>query len=225
MVSRDECLGLLAIASYTANAFDEDDETLLSNVASQAALAIDNARQHAEVKEQARRDSLTGVYNHGYFLARLNEAIELGRQNQSPVALIMLDIDKFKAYNDTYGHFVGDEVLRQLAQTIQKHIQKTDFVGRWGGEEFAIALPGSTADDACQVAQKLRAALVALELFARTGERISSPTVSQGIACFPEQALSASELVDVADQALYQAKGGGRDQVRSASASQSAHRV
>lgn len=226
MVSRDECLGLLAIASYTANAFDEDDETLLSNLAAQAALAIDNARQHAAVKEQARRDSLTGVYNHGYFLERLHQAIEHAQENQSPVALIMLDIDYFKNYNDTYGHIVGDEVLRRLAQMIQAHIQPADFVGRWGGEEFAIALPGSTGSDANQVAQRFRNSLAELELFAHPGgankppKHIPSPTVSQGIACFPAQALSAGELVDVADQALYLAKGAGRDQVQ-----QSDHQV
>jgi diguanylate cyclase (GGDEF)-like protein len=208
-----ELLGLLALASYTPNAFDEDDAAILSNVAGQAALAIDNARHHAEVEEQARRDSLTGAYNHGYLLRRLEEEVELARPNQTPVSLIMMDIDYFKQYNDTYGHVVGDEVLCLLVQAVQLHIKKADVVGRWGGEEFAVALPGTSSRQALMVAERIRSTLASMELSDRDGNPIPKPTVSQGIATFPQDVNSAPELVDVADQALYVAKQRGRDQI------------
>jgi diguanylate cyclase (GGDEF)-like protein len=209
----DELLGLLALASYTPNAFDDDDAALLSNVTAQAALAIDNARHHAEVEEQARRDSLTGAYNHGYLLRRLEEEVELARPSQTPVSLIMMDIDYFKQYNDTYGHVVGDEVLCLLVQAILSHVKKSDIVGRWGGEEFAVALPGTSNQQALMVAERIRGTLAIMELTDRNGNPIPKPTVSQGIATFPQDVNEATALVDVADQALYVAKQRGRDQI------------
>lgn len=210
----NQLFGLLAVASYAPYAFDEKDVSLLTSVASQAALALDNAQQHDRVKEQARRDSLTGAYNHGYLLQRLSEEVERSRQAGTPVSLIMLDVDYFKEYNDTYGHVMGDEVLRQIVVAIQTHIKKTDIVGRWGGEEFAIALPGTPPQLAQQVTERVRNTLANLKLIDTHGNAIPSPTVSQGIAAFPDNARDAAELVDIADQALYEAKRSGRDQVR-----------
>jgi diguanylate cyclase (GGDEF)-like protein len=213
ILAGENSLGLLAIASYNVNVFDNDDVTLLNNVAAQAALALDNARQHAEVKEQARRDSLTGVYNHGELLLRLEKEVEKGRKEESPVSLIMLDIDFFKEYNDTYGHILGDEVLHLLATTIQSHVKKSDIVGRWGGEEFAIALPGADTEQATWVANRIRKSLLQIEMRNKHSADIPSPTVSQGIATFPQHADDAAQLIGIADIALYQAKGRGRDQV------------
>ncbi len=213
MLANDRILGVLAIASYKTHAFDEDDQMLLNNVAAQAALAIDNANQHAKVKEQARRDSLTGAYNHGHLLHLLQEAIDQDPQPDVPVSLIMLDIDFFKQYNDRYGHKVGDAVLRQLVEAIQTHVKKTDIVGRWGGEEFAVGLPHADTDQALAVAQRIRQTLAAIPIYDKHGQSIPSPTVSQGIATFPTHASDSSELVDVADEALYRAKDAGRDQI------------
>ena len=209
----DELLGLLALASYKPHAFDDEDVIILSNVAAQAALAIDNARHHAEVEEQTRRDSLTGAYNHGYLIRRLGEEVELAKQDNTPVSLIMMDIDYFKQYNDTYGHIVGDEVLCLLVQAILEHVKKTDIVGRWGGEEFAVALPGTSSRQALIVAERIRSTLANMVLNDRDGNPIPKPTVSQGIATFPNDVGDATLLVDVADQALYIAKKRGRDQI------------
>ena len=229
IVSGARVLGTLAVASYTPNAFGQEDVNLLENIAAQAALAIDNAHQHEAVKEQARRDSLTEAYNHGYFLRLLNEAVEQAQAAGEPVALIMLDIDLFKHYNDVHGHAVGDQVLCQLVQAIQEHVERRDpwdgiepsprmdkvngFVGRWGGEEFGIGLPGATLAQAAQVAELVRQTLRDVHLSTRDGQPVAPPTVSQGVAAFPQQAGDAAELVDIADAALYRAKGAGRDQV------------
>lgn len=206
--------GILAVASYHPHAFDEDDVALLMNVAGQAAMALDNARHHAEVEEQSRRDSLTGIYNHSYFLTRLHQEINAARELGAPVSMIMLDIDHFKKYNDTYGHVTGDQVLQLVVYSINSNINPTDLAGRWGGEEFGIVLPGRTAKEAWGVAMRIRRTLDSLPVFDNTGNGVPAPTISQGIASFPAHAASASQLVDVADRALYQAKDKGRDQIQ-----------
>ncbi len=211
----DAVTGVLVIASYAPNAFQEDDVALLISMAGQAALAINNARRHAEVEEQSRRDSLTGVYNHSHFVQRLNQEVEKAAENGESLALIMLDIDFFKNYNDTYGHVTGDQVLRTMVHAIQAHVRSTDLVGRWGGEEFAIALPGSDAFTACQIAAGIRETLANLPIVVND-HSVPGPTVSQGIAAFPEHAPTASQLVDMSDRALYEAKKQGRDKIHAA---------
>ena len=211
-------IGLLAFGSYQPDAFNSEDVDLLTSVANQVAIAVDNAQHHAQVEDQSRRDSLTQAFNHGYLLERLDEEIEQAKVNASTVSLIMLDIDHFKQYNDTYGHVVGDQVLRMMTLAIQKHLKKTDMVGRWGGEEFAIVLPRATAEQACIVAERIRSSLTELPLTDREGRSLPKPTVSQGIAAFPSNASSAEMQVDAADRALYVAKQRGRDQIQVASA-------
>ena len=108
------------------------------------------------MKDQARRDSLTGAFNHGYLLQRLQEVIDRAQKGNRPVSLIMLDIDHFKAYNDAYGHVTGDQVLRLSVQAIQAHVKQTDPVGRWGGDEFGVVLPNATTDQTRGVAERIR---------------------------------------------------------------------
>jgi diguanylate cyclase (GGDEF)-like protein len=213
MVAGDQIVGLLALASYEVNAFSESDAALMTNIAGQAALALDNANHHAQVQEQARRDSLTGAYNHGHLLKRLEEEVQRSLETGSSVSLIMLDIDNFKQYNDRFGHAVGDSALLLTVKAIRAHVKHTDVVGRWGGEEFGIVLPGARADDAHRVAQRIRKTLAELVLPDSNGVRIPNPTVSQGLATCPDHTADPAALVDLADQALYRAKSSGRDQV------------
>jgi len=220
MMTSEGILGLLAVASYQPYAFDNDDQALLTTVARQAALALDNARHHAQVRDQARRDSLTGVYNHGYLLTCLREQIEKCTKQQCPLSMIMLDIDRFKRYNDQYGHTIGDEVLKLTAQAIRTHVKKTDAVGRWGGEEFAVVLPGATTAEARDVAERIRQTLLTMPLSDTNGRSIPKPTVSQGIATFPDHVSTAEDLVVLADRMLYQAKEAGRDMVKVAGSDQ-----
>ncbi len=129
-----------------------------------------------------------------------------------PLSLIMLDIDHFKQYNDTYGHVLGDQVLTQTVNAIRRHLGDADFVGRWGGEEFAICLYGMSSKEVLQRAELLRSGLASLEIEAG-GTLISPPTASMGIATIPEHVLDRDALVLSADRALYEAKRAGRDQV------------
>jgi len=205
--------GLMAMASYQPNAFDLGDLELLSSLAQHVTLALDNSVRHAQVEEQARLDSLTRVYNHGYFLKKLAEQAEATSSSRTSLSLIMLDIDHFKQYNDTYGHLVGDQILTSLCDVIRRHIKQTDAVGRWGGEEFIISLPNATGAQALQVAKRIGDSMAQLHVEDREHRTLPVPTVSQGIAVFPAEVDEIYRLIDLADRRLYAAKERGRNQI------------
>jgi len=205
--------GVMALASYKPNTFDLADLELLSSLAQHVTLALDNTIRHAQVEEQARLDSLTGVYNHGYFLKRLAEQADETSKLNAPLSLIMLDIDYFKQYNDTYGHLVGDQILNSLCTAIKQHIKQGDAVGRWGGEEFIISLPNATGEQATQVAKRISETLASLRVEDRDQKTVPIPTVSQGIGMFPSEADEIYRLIDLADRRLYVAKERGRNQI------------
>jgi diguanylate cyclase (GGDEF)-like protein len=213
MMTSEHFVGVIAVASYQPDAFDESDQVLLQNIALQAAIAIDNARHHSEVEDQARRDSLTQVFNHGYILDCLQKELEGAKRTSTSLSIIMLDIDYFKEYNDRYGHLAGDAILRSTVQAILRNVKKTDSVGRWGGEEFAIVLPRTDLKLACGVAERIRKTLAQSKIVDDQGRDVPVPTVSQGIASFPQDAQQSFALVDVADKNLYHAKSRGRDQI------------
>jgi diguanylate cyclase (GGDEF)-like protein len=165
------------------------------------------------VKEQAQLDSLTRVYNHGYFIQALGEQAKNCISQEQPLSLIMLDIDFFKQYNDKFGHLVGDEVLVNLCDVIRSHIKNTDSIGRWGGEEFAISLPFTDGQKAMIVAERIRETMASLKLNNEKHGELPVPTISMGIAVFPVERDDIIKLIDLADNRLYKAKERGRDQV------------
>jgi diguanylate cyclase (GGDEF)-like protein len=205
--------GVLALASYQPNAFNRGDLELLSSLAQHTALALENATRHAEVEERARLDSLTGVFNHGYFLELLKKQTGEALNTGNHLSLIMLDVDYFKHYNDTYGHLAGDKILTALCNTIRSHIKNTDAVGRWGGEEFCISLPNAETAHARVVATRISNSMRELKISDRDGRTIPAPTVSQGVAIFPLETDEIFKLIDIADRRLYTAKERGRDQI------------
>jgi diguanylate cyclase (GGDEF)-like protein len=205
--------GVIAIASYRPNAFDRVDMELLENLAQHAASAMDNAFHHAEVERQSVTDSLTGALNHGAFLSALEGLAEDSEASGSPLSLIMLDVDFFKAYNDSYGHQFGDIVLQALTKTIRDHVKASDLVGRWGGEEFAVALPQTTSLNALVVARRIQDTMYQMHLEHSEKGLVPAPTVSQGLGFFPLEAKDVYSLVDLADRRLYLAKARGRNQV------------
>lgn len=211
-------LGIIAVASYQKNAFDQKDLELLVNIGRQAALALDNAYHHLEVETRSQLDSLTGVLNHNAFLVQVERLVQSALVTNQPLSLIMLDIDHFKTYNDTYGHLTGDRVLTELAQMIRRNIKKSDLVGRWGGEEFVIALPNSDLEQATRVAERIRAGSQKLTILNRDREPAHAPTISQGIAVLPDEIASVEGLIDLADRRLYLAKERGRNQIQASRA-------
>ncbi|RPI95223.1 MAG: GGDEF domain-containing protein [Chloroflexi bacterium] len=209
----ENVMGVIALCCYQPNAFDSADMELLSNLAQHITVALDNTIRHAQVEQQAQLDSMTGVYNHGYFLKNLaRQAMESSADNL-PLSLIMLDIDFFKQYNDTYGHLVGDHILKTLCAAIQHHIKQTDAVGRWGGEEFIISLPGAGGMEARRVAERIGQTMATLQIQDREQRTIPVPTVSQGVATYPIEVNEIYRLIDLADRRLYIAKDRGRNQI------------
>jgi diguanylate cyclase (GGDEF)-like protein len=211
--SGNNLTGLIAVASYKKNAFDQGDLELLENVAQQAAMALDNAGHHSEVEIRSQLDSLTGALNHNALLVKLDRSSRDTLSKFNSLSLIMLDIDHFKRYNDKYGHLIGDQVLILLTQAIQRCIKKADILGRWGGEEFVVGLPNTDTNQAYAIAERIRVSLGNLNITDRDNKRIAPPTISQGIATMPFEAEDIEQLIDLADQRLYIAKERGRNQI------------
>ncbi|MCH7664103.1 MAG: GGDEF domain-containing protein [Chloroflexi bacterium] len=166
-----------------------------------------------EVQIQSRQDSLTRVYNHGFFLTCVSELMETARASNRMLALIMIDVDNFKQYNDNFGHLIGDQVLVELASSMRKHVKPTDIVGCWGGEEFGIILPNISGIHATDVAKRISAALDSVAFTSRDGEQIPAPTICQGIAVFPDEENELEALIHLADTRLYIAKERGRNRI------------
>ena len=158
-------------------------------------------------------DGLTKLHNHRYFQDEVARAFEESQRYQRPLSLAMIDIDFFKKINDTYGHAVGDEVLKQAAALFRDSVRSTDLVARYGGEEFAVMMPETPLADGCMFAEKMRNLVQEAAMNTQAGE--VAITVSIGVASVPHSRIeSAKELIVAADKALYRAKKNGRNQVQ-----------
>lgn len=176
------------------------------------AMADKLAQSQALLRELSTRDSLTGLLNYREFRRQLREEAERSRRYGRAFSLLMLDVDHFKAINDTHGHLAGDKALRALAALIRGEVRPTDIVARYGGEEFVLVLPETTGAGALTLAERLRAG-VAGHAVALTSDQAIALTVSIGLASYPDDAVSVQTLLSAADQALYAAKSGGRNRV------------
>jgi diguanylate cyclase (GGDEF)-like protein len=213
VVSDGEVVAVISVQSTRAMAFTHHHERLLVALAAQTAMALENARLHRQAQDQGRLDSMTQVYNHGCFIEQVRQAVAFASNDGSPVSLIMLDVDHFKRYNDSYGHVAGDNVLKMVAAAMKENIKATDAVGRWGGEEFGVLLPGADLKDAMKVARRIRRSIAKIAPTDGQGRVIPAPTVSQGVSCYPDPSPSTSSLIEKADAALYHAKENGRNQL------------
>ena len=217
LIAQGDTLGVLQLGYPaivdTARAFDEITEQRLGiAAASQIALSLASLRLRESLRDQSIRDPLTGLFNRRFMQECLDrEMLRVTRKNRS-LAVIFIDIDHFKRFNDMFGHEAGDEVLRAMGDFFRTHFRGDDVICRYGGEEFAIILPESTAQDAATRAEILRLAAKDLKLM-HHGVTLDSVTISAGIAGYPEHASSASELLNVADTCLYEAKTKGRDRI------------
>lgn len=174
-------------------------------------LAMDLHHKKEQMQHLSRTDGLTGLFNRSYWELRAKEEIARARRNYTPLALVLLDVDYFKRINDTYGHAQGDLVLQQLSQLLQRNLRETELLGRYGGEEFAIILPGSTKQEAHKTAERLRDLVARLE-FGDPANHTLHCSISLGIAAFADGLGDFSSWVKAADKALYQAKRQGRNQ-------------
>ena len=203
--------GLFLANKANNECFTLEDEEILLTITYQASVAIENARLYGQVQQLAVTDGLTGLLNHKEFHKRLDETIEGSKRYHYTVALLMIDIDHFKKFNDTYGHQVGDQVLRTVADVIKSQIRTVDVCARYGGEEFAVILRDDAASYPLVLAERIRSTVYAYPI-RHDGIR-SQLSVSIGIACFPKDADNAKDFIKRADEALYMAKETGRNRL------------
>ena len=208
-----EHVGVITIARR-GRRFDESEFDLFAYLAGQAAVSIENADLHETVQRQAVTDELTGLSNLRHFHDLLSGEIERSRRFNQPVALVMLDIDDFKAVNDTYGHQQGDIVLSKVARVLRELSRDIDEPARYGGEEMAVILPQTDLDGAELAAERMRHAIESLRIERIDGEEPLQVTASFGVASLPECAKDKEALIAEADAALYRAKRGGKNAVR-----------
>jgi diguanylate cyclase (GGDEF)-like protein len=191
--------------------FSSDHRESAGWLVGHAVIALSNARQHRTVEQQALVDSLTGLANRRLCSAALEKELARAQRFKEPLTLVLADIDDFKLINDRWGHPTGDDVLRAFADRMRESVREIDLAGRWGGEEFALVLPGTDLEGGRQLAERIRAQLGTQQLTAPDGEPIPV-SASFGVASFPA-AANPKELVAAADVALYEAKHSGKDKV------------
>lgn len=196
---------------FTKRPISQDDMRMFIMLANQAGLAIENSQLYEQAIIRSNIDSLTGLWNHGYFHHLLYSELEKAKINETTLSLIMLDMDNFKIYNDNLGHQAGDEILKQLAGLLSDHSRKMDWVARYGGEEFAVILPQTSKKETMIIGERLRQII---EQHSFPQEEIlpnKKLTASLGIATFPEDAKTGPDLISAADRRLYIAKKKGKN--------------
>jgi diguanylate cyclase (GGDEF)-like protein/PAS domain S-box-containing protein len=190
-------------------------QMLGATVAGQIALSLDNLQLRETLREQSIRDPLTGLFNRRFMQDSLERELHRAQRKKHPLSVLLVDLDHFKRFNDTFGHDAGDSVLRALADVFKIFFRADDVVCRQGGEEFAFILPESSSEDAVRRADALREKAKQLNL-KYEGRTLGMITLSIGVATFPEHGSSSGELLKVADRCLYQSKAAGRDMVTAA---------
>jgi diguanylate cyclase (GGDEF)-like protein/putative nucleotidyltransferase with HDIG domain len=205
----DRIIGSLILASRQPKAYSSQRQRKrLEKVALQIAAPVENAHLYNRLEQRSRIDELTGLFNRRHFEERLKEEVSRHSRYGDVFSIFMLDLDNFKAYNDTYGHPAGDTLLSQMGRIVKGSVRNVDQAFRYGGDEFVIILPQTTREDAYIVAERVRVQI------ARTMEKQAiAVTSSIGLANYPADGVVADELIDVADNALYHAKRAGGNRI------------
>jgi two-component system, cell cycle response regulator len=213
LVVRDVAIGTLALATRRRNAFSNTIRPALQALANQLAIALSNAALVSRLEKQASTDSLTGCQNKKAFHEELDSKMKSAERFKRKLSLVIADLDHFKNVNDTYGHAIGDVVLRELGQILQKVKRETDSVARFGGEEFCVLCEETDTKGAVQLAERVREELTKTTFETEIGKL--QVTCSLGVATYPNDAKDRQTLFVIADKALYTAKQNGRNCVRS----------
>ena len=205
--AKDKVIGvILADNRFNKNPITSDDVRMLTMFANQAGLAIENSRLYERTVVLSNSDSLTGLWHHGYFQYLLTEEIKKASSEKQNFTILMIDLDDFKKFNDTYGHQAGDAILRNISDVFREVSRKIDTVARYGGEEFTVILPNTKKAEALVLAERLRK-------YVEESQLSKNITISVGVATFPEDGEQKEYLISKADRALYEAKRTGKNKV------------
>src|SRR5207248_7443428 len=200
--------GSLVIASEN---FEADQVETVASLAAQVVVALENARLHRMVERQAMVDSLTGLANRRSLEESLRSELARAARFTDSVSVVLADLDDFKQVNDRYGHAAGDDVLMAFAAALRATVRESDVAGRWGGEEFALVLPGTDAAGGARLAERARSAIEGRQVAMPNGD-LCSVTASFGVAAYPDN-RELREILAAADSALYAAKAAGKNRV------------
>ena len=213
MIAKGKTLGMLYLRFDDSTPINDLVRELAETVAQNIAMSFANLTLQEELRYQSLRDPLTCLFNRRYLKESLIEELERAHRKQEFVGLMMLDIDHFKHFNDTYGHIAGDYVLQTVSAYLTSQTRKYDVVCRYGGEEIVLAMPDTSLENTIVRAEEIRQGISQLQL-KHDGKELGSVTVSIGVGCFPDDSTTVDGLIAAADKALYQAKTDGRNCVR-----------
>ena len=212
LMAQGETLGILHLRSNSPSVLLESKMQLAMSVAEHMALALANLKLRESLRSQAIRDPLTGLFNRRYMEESLDRELKRAKRKQVQVGMIMIDIDHFKKFNDSYGHAAGDYLLRELGVFLNSLIRGEDIASRYGGEEFIIILPEASREETMQRAEQIRRDVKNLNL-SNHFQAQDPMTLSVGVAIYPQHGGDAENILRAVDAALYQAKREGRDHV------------
>lgn len=203
---------LKAIAGHSSGAIE--NATLYSSLERRASELEEALEKYRQAEHEASTDMLTGLHNRRYFTIQTNREIELSKRHHRAMSLIMLDVDHFKKFNDAYGHAIGDEVLKVMGRVLPESVRTTDIAARFGGEEFVVLCPDTDSEGAMRVAERIREAIMAVELVDLEGKPVRQITASLGVTSLLPTDERMAELMERADMALYACKMNGRNQTQ-----------
>ena len=212
LMSGTGLMGAMLAGSTTVDDASQYGGGVLKNASEEVATALERVISFEKSRMQAITDPLTELYNRRYFIEALRNEVRKANRLGYPLGLFMIDIDHFKLVNDTYGHMAGDEVLTNVARTIERSVRASDVVARYGGEEFAVILVGCPPDALVALAEKTRESVAEAEM-PHTSEDGRGVTISVGAVAYQDMTMDAEAFVNCADQALLLAKSSGRDRV------------
>ncbi|MFA5338288.1 MAG: diguanylate cyclase [Candidatus Omnitrophota bacterium] len=208
---KDKPEGIIIVDNYvTKKPINEADIRIFNMFVEQATGAIENSRAYEDTLIKAHTDTLTSLWNHGFFQYKLDEELLKAKSKNYPISILMIDLDDFKKFNDTYGHIQGDEALRKVSEQLKKTAREIDIICRYGGEEFSVILPFTNKDEALGIAETLRNNLADNNI---AGYKF---TVSIGLSNYPQDGQEKDVLIRKADMALYKAKREGKNKVERA---------
>jgi len=182
---------------------DKKKNRLIEIILSQISLLYEKAKLYIKVQDLSRVDGLTGLFLRRYFIERFKEEILRAKRYKYSIGFLMCDIDNFKQYNDTYGHQIGDKILKKVANEVKNVLDPSDFAGRYGGEEISVFIPARNEDEVIEKAEKIRSNI----------EKKTKVTISIGISFYPKDSKDINEIIKKADSALYEAKEEGKNRV------------
>ncbi|MCK5394151.1 MAG: sensor domain-containing diguanylate cyclase, partial [Candidatus Omnitrophica bacterium] len=205
---KNQAKGIIIVDNcVTKKPIEPDDIKIFNMFIEQASGAIENSQSFESTLTKAHTDSLTSLWNYGYFQYKLDEELIKANSIKLPLSVMMIDVDDFKKFNDAYGHIQGDNALKELSAIIKENCRKIDILCRYGGEEFSLILPNNNKQDANLLGERIRKSIEQKEIISYNF------TVSIGISSYPEDGLNKLTIINQADKSLYQAKRNGKNQV------------